>query len=70
VAGGGGAQPYYVERTPDDLYQSVLFPNFHYVRVTVERDRLRGAMYRIVNPEAPSLDKELKDSFEILAKPR
>ncbi|MGA2714641.1 MAG: metallophosphoesterase [Bryobacteraceae bacterium] len=70
VAGGGGAQPYYVERTPDDLYRSVLFPNFHYVKVTVEKDRLRGAMYRIVNPEAPILDKELKDSFEILAKPR
>jgi hypothetical protein len=29
VAGGGGAAPYFVERTPGDLYQSVLFPNFH-----------------------------------------
>lgn len=70
VAGGGGAQPYYVERTPDDLYQSVLFPNFHYVKITVEKDRLRAAMYRIANPEAPSLEKELKDTFEIPAKPR
>ena len=70
VAGGGGAQPYYIERTPDDLYQSVLFPNFHYVKITVEKDRLRAAMYRIANPEAPSLDKELKDTFEIPAKPR
>ena len=66
----GGARPYYVERTPDDLYQSVLFPNFHYVKVTVEKDRLRGAMYRLENPEAPVFRKELKDAFEIPMKPR
>ena len=70
VAGGGGAKPYYVERTPDDLYQSVLFPNFHYVKVTVEKDRLKCAMYRVTDPEAPVLAKELKDSFEIPMKAR
>jgi acid phosphatase type 7 len=70
VTGGGGAMPYYVERTRDDLYQSVLFPNFHYVKITEEKDRLKAAMYRLVNPEATSLEIELKDSFEILAKPR
>ena len=70
VAGGGGARPYYVERTPDDLYQSVLFPNFHYVKITVEKDRLRGSMVRLANPEAPRFEKELKDTFEILMKPR
>jgi len=70
VAGGGGAVPNYVERTPDDLYQSVLFPNFHYVKMTLEKDRLRGDMYRVVNPEAPSFDVEVKDRFEISAKPR
>jgi acid phosphatase type 7 len=70
VAGGGGARPYYVERTPDDLYQSVLFPNFHYVKVTVEKDRLRGAMYRVADPEAPTLSLQLKDTFEIPANPR
>jgi hypothetical protein len=70
VAGGGGAKPYYVERTPDDLYQSVLFPNFHYVKVTLEKDRLRGAMYRLANPEAPRFEKELKDAFEIPMKAR
>jgi hypothetical protein len=59
-----------VERTPDDLYQSVLFPNFHYVKMTLEKDRLRGDMYRVVNPEAPSFDVEVKDRFEISAKPR
>jgi acid phosphatase type 7 len=70
VAGGGGAKPYYVERTPDDLYQSVLFPNFHYVKITLEKDRLRGAMYRLANPEAPRFEKEIKDTFEIPMKPR
>jgi hypothetical protein len=70
VAGGGGAAPYYVERTPDDLYRSVLFPNFHYVKITVEKDRLRGTMYRVADPEAATLDLELKDTFEIPAKPR
>jgi hypothetical protein len=70
VAGGGGARPYYVERTPDDLYQSVLFPNFHYVKITLEKDRLRGSMYRLANPEAPRFRKELKDTFEVPMKPR
>ena len=28
VSGGGGAKPYYVERTAPDLYQSVLIPQF------------------------------------------
>lgn len=68
VAGGGGAVPYYVERTPEDLYQSVLFPNFHYVKFTLEKDRLRGEMYRVVDPEAKKLGVEVKDSFEVAVK--
>jgi hypothetical protein len=67
VAGGGGAVPYYVERTPQDLYQSVLFPNFHYIKFTLEKDRLHGAMYRLADPEAPTYSMELKDSFDITA---
>jgi len=70
VSGGGGAPPYFVERTPQDLYQSILFPNYHYVKLTVEKDRLHGAMYRVANPEAPTLTAELKDSFDVLVKPR
>jgi hypothetical protein len=30
VSGGGGAEPYQVERTKQDLYQNTDFPNFHY----------------------------------------
>lgn len=70
VAGGGGAAPYMVERTPEDLYQSDLFPNFHYVKFTLEKDRLHGDMYRVSDPEAPSLAAAIKDSFDILVKPR
>jgi len=70
VAGGGGAPPYFVERTAQDLYKSALFPNYHYVKLTVEKDRLRGRMYRVADPEAETLTVELKDNFELVAKPR
>ena len=36
VSGGGGAHPYPVERTPNDLYQDNGFPNFHYVKLVLE----------------------------------
>lgn len=70
VSGGGGATPYYVERTPGDLYKSILFPNYHYVKLTLDKDRLHGEMYRVSNPEAKNLELELKDTFDIAAKPR
>lgn len=68
VSGGGGAKPYFVERTPDDLYQSALFPNFHYVKFTLGADRLHATMYRIKDPEAQRIEVEAKDNFEVLAK--
>jgi hypothetical protein len=70
VSGGGGAKPYYVERTAPDQYQSILFPNYHYVKLTLEKDRLHGAMYRVADPEGKSLTLELKDTFDIAAKPK
>ncbi|MBV9264935.1 MAG: hypothetical protein JO061_02085 [Acidobacteriaceae bacterium] len=70
VSGGGGAVPYFVERTPDDLYQSVLFPNFNYVKFTLGKDKLHATMYRVVNPEADQLSVEAKDQFDIPVKPR
>ena len=69
VSGGGGAPPYFIERTPGDLYQGILFPNYHYVKLTVEKDRLHGVMFRVENPEADKLTVELKDSFDLIAKP-
>lgn len=70
VSGGGGAKPYFVERTPEDLYKSALFPNYHFVKLTLEADRLRGTMYRVSNPEVENLSLELKDTFDIPVKPR
>lgn len=70
VSGGGGAPPYFVERAPEDLCKSILFPNYHYVKFTLEKDRLSGAMYRVENPEVDTLTVELKDSFDLVEKPR
>jgi hypothetical protein len=70
VSGGGGAPPYFVERTAQDLYQSILFPNYHYVKLTVQKDRLHGAMYRVVNPESETLTVELKDQFDLMVRKR
>ena len=68
VSGGGGAKPYYVERTPDDLYQSDVFPNYHYVKFTLRADRLEAVMYKVADPEAATLEVTAKDKFEILVK--
>lgn len=65
VSGGGGAEPYPVERTPQDLYQDNEFPNFHYVRFDLEKDQLKATMIRLVNPGAKKLSWEEKDHFVI-----
>ena len=65
VSGGGAAHPYYVERTPDDLYQSNLFPNYHYIKFTLGSDGLKGVMYRIADPEAQEFTVEGKDTFDV-----
>jgi hypothetical protein len=40
------------------------------VKLTVEKDRLHGAMFRVADPEAETLGVELKDSFVVISKPR
>jgi hypothetical protein len=69
VSGGGGATPYYVERTKDDLYQSIAFPNYHYVKFTLLADRLQGEMIRVADYEADQPSFQVKDKFDILVKP-
>jgi hypothetical protein len=66
VSGGGGAAPYPVERTPGDFYQDASFPNFHYVKLELDGDKLNGAMVRLADPHAPQW--EIKDTFSIRAK--
>lgn len=70
VSGGGGAVPYFVERTPEDQYQSIVFPNYHYVKLTIRKDSMHGDMYRVSDPEATTLHVQVKDSFDIAAKGR
>lgn len=65
VSGGGGAEPYEVERTKQDLYQDSGFPNFHYVRFELEADELKGTMLRLVDPGAKKLEWQEKDHFVI-----
>jgi acid phosphatase type 7 len=67
VSGGGGAHPYPVERTPNDLYQDNGFPNFHYVKLVLEGNTLKGTMYRL-DPDAATLTWQAKDSFELRAR--
>lgn len=69
VSGGGGAQPYPVERGAADLYQNKDFPNFHYVRFALHDNRLVGEMIRVADPTAavPS-HWETKDHFEANAR--
>jgi len=69
VSGGGGATPYYVERTKDDQYQSIMFPNYHYVKLTVLPDRLHAEMIRVTDPDAAEPSWQVKDKFDILVKP-
>jgi len=65
VSGGGGAVPYEVDRTPADLYKGIDFPNYHYVRMTIAAGKLRGEMFRLDEPTAPSPHFTLKDTFEV-----
>jgi len=68
VCGGGGARPYEVERTPNDLYQDNLFPNYHYVKLVLEGNTLKGTMYRLADPDAATPSWQEKDTFQLRAK--
>jgi hypothetical protein len=68
VSGGGGAHPYEIDRTPDDLYQGREGVNFHYVKFELEKDRLKATMYRLADPEAKTIAWEKRDSFEVKQK--
>jgi len=69
VSGGGGAVPYEVDRTPTDLYQGIEFPNFHYVKLTIEAGTLKGQMFRLDEPAAPTPHFTVKDTFELNVRP-
>jgi len=65
VSGGGGAKPRPVERGPKDLYRDKGFPNYHYVKLTLDHGDLRGVMVRVADPDAPTPHWEEKDRFTV-----
>ena len=65
VSGGGGAHPYFVERTSQDLYQDPNFPNFHYVKFELDGDKLKATMVRLADPTAAKPMWQEKDQFVI-----
>jgi hypothetical protein len=69
VSGGGGAVPYEIERTAADLYKGTEFPNYHYVKLTITNGSMKGEMFRLDDPAAPSPHFTMKDSFELSVRP-
>lgn len=67
VSGGGGAKPRPIERGPNDLYQDRAFPNYHYVKLVLNRDKLQGTMLRLADPDGSIPRWEEKDRFDIAA---
>ena len=70
VSGGGGATPYEVDRTAEDLYQSKDSPNYHYVRCELSGQTLSCEMTRLRDFAArrPS-HWQIKDRFAISLQP-
>jgi acid phosphatase type 7 len=68
VSGGGGAQPYEVDRTPQDKYQATDFPNFHYILFQLDGKQLKATMFRLGLPIAATPEWQARDSFTISAK--
>jgi hypothetical protein len=68
VSGGGGAHPYFVERTDKDLYTDPNFPIFHYVKFELGTNELKATMYRIADPTEKVTRWQAKDEFTITKK--
>jgi hypothetical protein len=69
VSGGGGAKPLPVRRTPGDLFTRDEFPNYNYVRFTLDQNKMHGTMFRISDPTGNTPRFTAEDGFEVIAKP-
>lgn len=68
ISGGGGAEPYpLLFRGHSDLYQDSGFPVYHYLTLEVANHQLHAVMWKVKNPDAPTLSVEQKDEFTIKA---
>jgi hypothetical protein len=67
VSGGGGAKPYPVSRE-GDLYHSVGEPNFHFLTLDVEGNRLHVDMHRLEDADSAHPQTfAIRDSFDVIA---
>jgi len=70
TSGGGGAEPYpLLFRGSDDLYRDKAFPVYHYLTFDYRSGRLHAIMWKVVDPEAETLNVEKKDEFTLVAEP-
>lgn len=65
VSGGGGAKPYPIARTPADLFQDAVFPNYHYIKFTFDGKKIAATMNRVADPAAAEPTFEVRDRFTI-----
>jgi hypothetical protein len=68
ITGGGGGTPAELDRGPSDLYRNPSFPNYHYVKLVLNGDRLSGTMWRLADPDMETPVWEVRDRFEVAAK--
>lgn len=69
VTGGGGAVPYPVLfRGEGDLYRDTGFPVYHYLVVDVTNHKLHAVMWKVKDPDASTLETEVKDEFTLETK--
>lgn len=68
ITGGGGAEPYpLLLRGRADLYRDPGFPVYHYLTLDIAAHRLHTVMWKVRDPNAPSLSVEAKDEFTLTA---
>ena len=70
VSGGGGATPYFVERSPADKYQGGNGTTYHYLRFDIDGTALKAKMVKLDLTDRLNPKFEEKDSFELTVKPR
>ncbi|MDE3201355.1 MAG: metallophosphoesterase [Acidobacteriota bacterium] len=70
VTGGGGAEPYPILfRGSQDLYTDRGFPVYNYLTIDVVNRTFHAVMWKVKDPDAPSLSVEAKDQFTLTATP-
>lgn len=70
VSGGGGATPYFFERSPADKYQGSNGATYHYLRFDIDGPTLKAKMVKLDLTDRLNPKFEEKDSFELTVAPR